>query len=443
MRLLAGFVLGWIVLSVHGASAEGDGGGGELKDLNKSVFAKSNAKALCKTGNVDRVRLIERMLVLNGQTVSDALAATSRSAANSVEGRLAQYIYDNDDAREAIYDRLGLWLQNGWLSNKFYAADKRLQSEVDAAGAFLSGRYQIKCLMPAKDDPGQVVDSSINAFAQHFRIRGTVRDLQDDTSKENKLQETSSATFNYTDDHVKSRKTSGTEGVVGIVVNSFLPKGDGSLSDLPEIMPFLYVKNSWNDPKSKTNPDIDVLQPGLALSKAFDLGGKLVTADTQVDLSRVIDSGQGASEWVAGLRIEPSFYTGERTPRLFGERIPVGPLEFLPRVAFVLREHDIDEAGNNPFFQGISDYTSIGYEGSLQLFFNTGIEALDSLKFYAVLLDLQDVHDQINVSRETYGMSYTLPGLNKVTINAEYVNGRDMNTLQMEDKFTSKIGVRF
>lgn len=446
------FVLSVLLLSIFGISPaltqiiKEERGSKPVQDLNKTIFDKVSIKTICNNKEIDRVILLERMLVSQGYSITKI--AASRSPGKTGEDVLIQSFQEDDRLRADLWR----WIKYDSITNKYVTINESLRNQVNPEDEYFKKRsgkyiYEIGCQTQENDSASNAVNKQISEFAEAVKIRGTVSDLAGEVGSKLNLQEVSSATWKYTDDLLKDKKTSAIEGVIGVSFNNLIARDEGD-SGWPEITPFLYMKHSWSDPKSSTNSEIELFQPGIAIADRLDLLGGRISLRTQFEASKIFDEGQGATEWLGGVRIEPSFviFEGSNKPRLFQDRInnTFPMFNVLPRLALIAREHLIEDSGRNPFFQQIDNYANVGYEATLLLFLNTGIEAFDSLRLSANYLELHDIHGDLDIRRQTFGVTYSLPGsANKVTVGVEYSDGRDMNTLQDENKLVSNIGVRF
>jgi len=77
------------------------------------------------------------------------------------------------------------------------------------------------------------------------------------------------------------------------------------------------------------------------------------------------------------------------------------------------------------------------------MFLITKMKYLSALEGRVRYLYLENTNGAVTVPRFEAGLSASPPGLQNVTLDLEYVDGRDQTTLQEEERWTAGIGVRF
>jgi hypothetical protein len=114
-----------------------------------------------------------------------------------------------------------------------------------------------------------------------------------------------------------------------------------------------------------------------------------------------------------------------------------------PNLGFILRDFYIEDAGISPQFQDKASFLSYGADMQLKFFLISKLKYLAALEARLRYLYLENTNGVVNIPRFEAGLSFSPAGLTNVTLDLEYVDGRDENTLQDENRWTAGVGVRF
>jgi hypothetical protein len=302
---------------------------------------------------------------------------------------------------------------------------------------------QIVCVTDEKKPgpPGQQHTSAqqqmpARDWSANLIVRKSVTDI---VIPANKIAKANAAIFSYSENNVDDSKSYTIDGLIGITIAGTgadraerAAVANQSGDYLPhywfKLTPYLYGKRYNRTPDSATNQDIDFVQPGLVGSLTWVSANGGFAFDLQGDGSHTQDIAQDASFYNSSLLFSPSFQIGHTT--LFNAPLFLGPIGLRPNVGLALREYYIEDAGTSPQLQSKTSFTSYGVDAELKMFLITKMKYLSALEGRVRYLYLENTNGVVTVPRFEAGLSASPPGLQNVTLDLEYVDGRDQTTLQ-------------
>jgi hypothetical protein len=449
-------------------------------DIDRAIFSKSKFNDLCET--VDDKKLVKRSH-LGWQLIGENTAIKSHKdllgalrIASSASGKPAsddENIYffvsrekpfgsrpkysSNADSKKkemAIEERqkvitigFAQWLEGVHKANDTFHLESPPGARPPTPAVFFADtRYRIVCTK-SKQDPVAGGDPAAGKWLKKVVVRKSVADL---SVGGNDLKKANGAQLSYTDDEQKKKRTVAIEGLVGYVIagdsspdrsralttRNGTPAGEGYY--WYKVIPYLYYKNSTTQPASAK--DVEYASPGVTSSLIWANKSGNFAVDFQVDLSGTFDTIHDSRVYNIVSRLSPTFNLDNVT--LFGAPIYLMNDFFViqPDVAAVAGLRVIEAAGNNPDLAGLESYNSFGYDFRLQAYFNTTNPFLSNLigKYsHSYRSNTESVAD---IWRNTLGIGYVLN--ENTTIDFDYTSGRDLNTLQMEERWTAALTFR-
>jgi hypothetical protein len=132
----------------------------------------------------------------------------------------------------------------------------------------------------------------------------------------------------------------------------------------------------------------------------------------------------------------------EGLPKL-GSPVGVGPFSVRPDLTLVARHYLVDDKGTNPDLAGANSYNSLGFDGTVSAYWAADDSFFASFVFKAGYVYRQNSNGVADIVRRTAGLSFTPLSEKNFSIEVEFARGRDEYTLQLEDRWTAGIGVRF
>jgi hypothetical protein len=296
--------------------------------------------------------------------------------------------------------------------------------------------------------------TATNKWLENVVVRKSVAEL---VIPQDKVTKADGALFSYTDNQATHRTTFAVEGLIGYkIVGSSADRAEklavardsqvgAQLPDAPSywfnITPYVYDKKSTTTPNSKTTPDIDVVQPGVTGNLTWVSGGGLFAFDLQADVNHISDQAQRSELTTAAVRLSPSFLLGNII--LFKAPIDFVFFKIRPDVSVIAREYLIEDVGVNPMLKGKSSFSTVGGDSTAKVTFPTTLAILSNLELrfeYKYLMNSDNVPD---VRYWTTGLSYAFPGIQNVTLDIDYTDGRDERTLQDERILKAGLAVRY
>jgi len=371
-----------------------------------------------------------------------------------------------DLAKAAVSKRLQfmlefqIWLLEAARSNSVYRVQSSSGKRPTYEEYFADGSgVQIVC---GGEKPGRssaptqslLTEKGGEKIYESVMVRKTVAQLATPRAQ---LKKADGAQFSFTDDRVAGRKIAEIEGVLGFkLVGTSADRADKIASrgspnrDAPEqlasywfnITPYVYMKRKSVRPEAKSPTEQDVLQPGAALNLTWVSASGVMAFDLQASGSQTIDRIQGSRLTTGSLRVSPSFLL-PGWPVIFNAPVYLGFATVRPDLSLLARTQVIGDAGTNKQLQASDSFFSVGGDASIRVLIPNSISWLQNLQFKAEFLYLFNSNQVVDVVRWTAGLSYQLPGVENVTFDMDYVDGRDDKTLLMDKKWTAAISFRY
>jgi hypothetical protein len=469
----------------------------------ETVFTKGNMDNLCP--NWIQPRVVDRHLlakfiaeavvklppsVLRHATVDNVPSGLPIPASNYIRYISSQEPFGPNNAstpkelREAADTQLKLRSRlHGWFTNqlKEQARESREQFqdyEVVVNGSDATPIYfrqffgenspiTIRCheKLPAGSTQGEgeaaitrATKEALEKISKVILVRKSVEDIPVESSK---LKKANAALFSYTDDQLGNSTSFSVEGLVGVTIagtgadrvegmrNARSPvKGHADEQGEPgerayywyKLVPYVYHKRFDKSP-GRTAKDLDILQPGLTGTVTWVSPKGDFAFDLLSDLSHTADRIQNSSVYNASMSFSPSFQIGDVT--IFQAPLFVGPLGFRPNLSFVAKQYIIEEHGTNPELKGRESFTGYGLDSELKIFFKDSIGLLSNFEVRLAYSYMANTGSVVDLERFEAGLVFTPFGTENLTIELQYVDGRDKKTLQDEQRWTAGLGLRF
>jgi hypothetical protein len=450
-------------------------------DLGKEVFKKQNIARLCiEEGNrpvVSRRALAWYLMSLNVpfDTLNDQEKllryATSDGSTVDEPGdeQVIHFVSSGnpfginrappEDLRKAmqtaakrqrpVLTALWDWLQEGHKYNTSFQLDGPTNS-TDPEEFFQKGsKFRIVCKprRPSGENQpsGEVGGGGSGDWLKNVIVRKGVGDI---AVQSNNLKKAQGAQFSYQDDMLKDKTTVSVEGLVGVAIA-------GTGADRAEkfasadaardlywyrVVPYVYYKSKSTRPLSKTGKDIDYVIPGVTGNFTVINAANTFSYDLQVEGSNTIDNELTSSVYNLGLRFSPSFYDGRTVYLGAAIGLPGTPLSVRPDLALVARQYAIEDAGKNPELKNQRSYTGLGFDATTQIYIDVPGSIISNFVGKVGYTYRYNTNDVVDVMRFNTGLSYVIN--TNLTVDLDYVDGRDPNTLQDEQQWTLSLSFR-
>ncbi len=290
----------------------------------------------------------------------------------------------------------------------------------------------IECLVLRDRDSSTTVFHRFASFISEesdnrLRLRGTVSDLKKPANAVN-LKDLSWATVSYVDNNAKGSTTFAVDGVLGLDLST----EDGTL-----FIPYAKYKQSETR-KGGGTTEVEVLTLGFLFSKLF-LHPDLSFA---VDLSpsATLDLEQKAEVVALEGSVEPAFDLLTVPIGVFSFH---GPFRIRPDIKLDTAANYVLDAGFNPLLRNDDDYFRFGGKAGLEiqfvdLPFLSDISLKGSYEWHYFASSPLDDLDRLEAS-----VNYFLGGSLHYLLSFEYVNGRNIKSLQKEEFWKVSLGARF
>lgn len=419
------------------------------------IFTRANQQRLCHgAGTVDPVVLARTMVEASTVPFDLLFIANPNGANRPIDDETFRYAATSDNpfgtgpaaaTPEAIaatqrltttrMEVTGFVALGGSQSGGFVVANQ-LATDPTAADVLLRpDKVAIRCLsVPpavAANDPAKQPNPSAEALAKRLLIRSEVTELGLPADKIAGIRGT---TFSFARDDEKDTETLIADGTVGWK----LLHGSNGPTDV-SLIPYLKFKAANKEPGDKTS----YLQPGL-LADVFHIG-EWYAARAGLHANEIIDSSDDSEQASLSAYVIPSF----RIPRgdgtsfvLFGGYSrPIGPVAFRPEVQFLMQGRDIIQAGTNPALIGKTSYFGVGGKGILDVLI-LGVPMFQELRGRVEYTLMENFNvDDVNYLKAT--LMYPLFPSKRATLNLDYTQGRDPNTLLDEQRYTLGVALRY
>ena len=469
-RVAMGVAVVMSTLALGSSHAEAQGG---AIDLNKSVFTKANQKSLCITQNgqrvVNRAVLASRLIAVGGGVTLDLLSHANAEGVpdpnSPVSDKNAIYFvsnpypfgrnkeYTGEFATAHRQQRMILLTFENWLFS-----DNKLNTDYELVPGTApppdgeryfqpANGFEIRCKGDRPSGGGGQAkpdqkDDAGRSWLKSVVIRKTVADVAVPASQ---LKKANGAQLSFNDDVAAGKTTASIEGLVGVIIAGSFADRAQELSAREKdtvwanIVPYVYVKKVTSTPSSKAKKDIDYATPGVAANITYVKANGTFGFDLQLDGAVTADREYDSTSYSAGLRFAPSFYDGTRV--ILGAPIGFGPIAVRPDLFLVARQVAIEDAGTNPELLKLNSYTSFGFDATGQFYLDSTNPLLASFVARIGYTLRENSNGVADVRRFNAGLSYVLS--TNVTLDLDYINGRDVTTLQDEERWTASVSVRY
>jgi hypothetical protein len=389
----------------------------KIERIDETVFNESNQKRLCKDEGgrrvVDKAKL-EALFLLAFDERQGSLALTA-------------------------------WLSDS--TNKLYEVYSGTPpKERPTAPEFFSGpEYQIVCKTRKREENEDSAGGNLAKIAKNIIVRKGVSDIKvktDDITKVN------AATLSFAKDDVAHTTTVAAEGLVGVVIagtgadKGLAPRDATDPFYWYSITPYVFHKRFDLEPDSKSKKDVNYVMPGISGNVIVVTPDRRTSLAIQLDASSVFDAEQDAHYSMATLRLSPGFTIGEQ-PFLRAPLPLASYLTLYPEIAFVAQQFLIHDPGANKDLLDKTSFTGIGFDASAQLYWTDASSILSGFTLKGAYKYRQNFGLVPDVNRVSAGIAYSPASSKNITIELEYVNGRDENTLQQEERWGASLGIRY
>lgn len=419
------------------------------------IFTKANQQRLCHgTGTVNPVVLARSMVEASTVPFDLLFIANPAGVHRSIDDETFRYAATSDNpfgtgtpaatpeaiaaTQRLMTTRLevsGFVALGGSQAAGFVVANQLPTDPTSDDVLLQPDKVTIRCLsVPAAvaaKEPSKQPNPAAEALAKRLLIRSEVTELGLPADKIAGIRGT---TFSFARDEERDTETLIADGTVGW---KLLHRSNGP-TDI-SLIPYLKFKAVNKEPGDKTS----YLQPGL-LADAFHIGD-WYAARAGLHANEIIDSSDDSEQASLSAYVIPSF----RIPRgdgtsfvLFGGYTrPIGPLAMRPEVQFLMQGRDIIQAGTNPALIGKSSYFGIGGKGILDVLI-LGVPMFQELRGRVEYTLMENFNvDDVNYLKAT--LMYPLFPSKRATLNLDYTQGRDPNTLLDEQRYTLGVALRY
>lgn len=448
-------------------------------DLDSTVFTKGEVDRLCEWDGkrfiVSRPKLAWRLLQLaspfdkqsdQDRLLPQATAPDAPPAAGVTDTQVIRFVarekpfrdlpfasYTQEQKNAVARQASVRWALRLWLSeadspdsNKNFRLERPIDPLAPVDAYFYGDGPQIVCRkgrVSGGEDGGQ--SGASGGVKTQPILRQDVTDIS-----ATDLKKAKGARFTYEDDAEKGKTSLAVEGLVGIafsgagmdLIGERRPGEQTGPLYWFKLTPYLYYKSSHKRPEPATTKDIDYIAPGIAGDLIWLNAANTFGFNLQLEGSKTVDTANASDVYNAGIRFSPSFHGGALSWIGGVVGVPGLPLLLKTDLALLARQHFIEDAGKNPELQGVESYFGAGVDTLLSIYLDdkTGgvLSKLVGTIGYRYQYNSSGV---VDIERFTAGLSYEI-GSN-ATAGISYVNGRDVNTLQLEEKWTAGLTLKY
>ncbi len=445
----------------------------ESPNLNQAVFKKNNIKYLCVkvNGQLRVKREALALTLMNMSTAFQSLAERDEILANATQdGNSVPAVTDAEiihfvsstapfginkvytpeqvaaqDAQLPFLTALWQWFGGGHAQNRYFRLTGPTASTDPERYFQKDSKYEIEC-----GERADVAEEKKGFFPKPWDKNIVVRKKVADISVTQKdIKKAHGAQLSISDDAIKMKKVLSVEGLVGVVIagtgaDRAQELGSPAIGSRDlywfKLVPYVYYKSVTNRPTSGGSRDIDYFSPGITGNFTVINEANTFSYDLQLETSNTIDVANDSSVYNLGVRFSPSFYDGKTV--IFGASIglPGTPLSVRPDLALIARQFVIDTAGSNPDLKDKRTYTGLGFEATAHFYLDAPGSPLSNFVGKAGYYYQQNTNEVPDIIRLTAGISYVVNA--NFTVDLDYINGRDPNTLQDEDRWTIALSFR-
>ncbi len=276
------------------------------------------------------------------------------------------------------------------------------------------------------------VEKNLKSYGKSVRLRQDVSELLSSDLKKAKP-----AKFSFTSDNEKNEDITAIDGAIGYVFSGSLPPPAEAASIGYNLIPFLYYKSTSGTAGGRG--DIDVFAPGIL--GGMEYGDAAWAFKLDIAAAPVLDAKQKSELYNFTARLAPTFSIGDTS--IFGEEHNFGLLGVTFVARAVAKMNYIQESGLNPNFSDIEEFSTTGFEGRIIIAGRDGTPILENFVFIVEYSNLHNSDGVQDVERTSMTLSYSPTEAKNFTIDFGYVEGPDPFTLQLEEKWTASLGLRF
>jgi hypothetical protein len=445
------------------------------QDLNTTIFTKDNQRVLCTKQGNDLIVKREQLAygLVNSRVSLETLRYANAAGIKDEILTARNYIYFVSSPKpfgENVLFPPGMQrdlIEQASIRTNFYlwlAQDSKRNSDYEVVPATLpapdpqryfqdQSPYEIRCKTREASSPdgtppgGADKNADPAAWLKNVVVRKTVADIAVPSTQ---LKKTNGAQFSYVNDVEGHKRTASIEGVVGLVLAGTgadraqeLGVSTREPRDLLwwNFTPYVYYKRVDVSPNTSANKDTNYVTPGFSGNVTWVDQRGFFAFDLQLDGAATLDSIWNSTVYSGGLRFAPSFLVNSTV--VFGAPLAFGFFSVRPDLALVVREYVIDDPGTNPALLSQKSYSSFGFDAKAQLYFATEGSVLPNLIPYVGYVFRENTGGAPDVRRFTAGLSY-IPGFSdNITFDLDYIDGRDVSTLQNEKRVTASITFRY
>ncbi|HZJ12605.1 MAG TPA: hypothetical protein VFD26_08150 [Methyloceanibacter sp.] len=433
-----------------------------------SIFQRSNQPEICRFENgvyqVDRMRLAQGMITasaidpdLQRHAVPPG-SAIGLLASNEPfgSGRFAATPPALAASQRLLTARMELtgFLALGGSRQEGYEVENRLARSPTSDDFFLRpAEVSIECIRlrtpqqqvrvdrsfvsgtPATVQPvappaptSEVPNFAAAALAKRLLVRSEILEL---VLNHDQVSRSKGATFSFGHDETDKEDTFIGDGALGWRVWRYEGRNTASL------VPFLNYKSTG---KRETNLP-EYIEPGIMIDASFHKEG-FAAAVGGLTASRIIDDGDGSDQANLSAFLIPSFSLPFGPRPLFGGYIRVlGPMIIRPEIQLLAAARQIEDAGTNPALQGKDSYYGVGFNQRIDVMF-TGVPLFQELRGYLEYRVMRNFGTR-DADMFKAGVFYPIFGWDRLSLNFDYTDGRDLATLLEDTQYMLGLAFRY
>lgn len=397
------------------------------------VLGKNGRNAICHSGKVQKEHLLRRIY-----------SVANSPLAEEFQGRvpdykeLKEYTFNSKPGTEPFRMRVGFNFYLDAFANDYF----RLNDKFPATGRTLKQYiYGDELEIICEGKPKSEALSRLDDFDKKIKTLGKSMRMRQDVSEllVTDLKKAKAARFSFSADNQKKEDITSIDAAVGYIFTGSVPTHEAGPSIGFNIIPFLYHKSISGSAGARS--DIDVFMPGVLAGIEYgELDGSWGFG-LDVAAAPIVDSKQKSEMYNLTVRFAPTFGIGDTS--IFGEEHNIGlfGITFIARA--IAKLNYIQESGTNPNFSDIDEFTTAGFEGKIIIAGRDGVPILENFTFIVEYSNLDNTAGVRDVERTAATLSYSPSDAKNFTIDLGYVEGADLSTLQIEEKWTASLGLRF
>jgi hypothetical protein len=273
-------------------------------------------------------------------------------------------------------------------------------------------------------------DNGRPAITERLMVRKSVTDLRVSQSQKDKFKALDRAAFSVTDDYLKNTQSYNIDGVAGYALTN-VPFANG----YGEFIGFgSYTRQFVTGTVPKGSANVHNMSFGLLDNIVYDWGGERHNLQL---FSQILHSEVSYATLLTGNVIYSPL-----TGRWIGEPGYIGTFafQFSPQIKYVYGH--VLEAGFDPNFIAQKEYNRVGSRIELLVVDDGGMFNGFSLRTaYEYLRVLSGPLQTVERLEST--LSYKFPDQEFWSIDLKYVNGRNLDTLELQKMLTVGVGFKY